>query len=199
MSAHPSALSWANASQITPTLWIGGDLESRRLTLAMTQLAELDAAGVTDIVDCRIEWNDHEWVTAAKPHIGYRWLGVDDAGQAMPDEWFDTGVAHALAAIDAGGVVLTHCHMGINRGPSMGFAVMLAQGWDPIEALDRIRERRPIAFVAYAEDALDWWLRSNDATVDARRAGRRRLDRWRRENHLDAADVIRRIRLQEGA
>ena len=52
--------------------------------------------------------------------------------------------------------MLAHCHMGINRGPSMGFAILLALGWDAEEALDAIHAARPIAFIAYAEDALRW-------------------------------------------
>jgi hypothetical protein len=70
--------------------------------------------------------------------------------------WFDEGVAFAREAIESDGVVLAHCHMGINRGPSMGFAILLALGWDAREALDAIHAARPIAFVAYAEDALRW-------------------------------------------
>jgi dual specificity phosphatase 3 len=194
-----SELRHANASQVTPQLWVGGDLETRSPTLAHVQLGELVAVGITDIIDVRLEWDDCEWVADAHPHIGYLWLGVDDAGQKMPDRWFDAGTDHVLAATNDGGTVLVHCHMGINRGPSMGFAAMLALGWDPIEALDRIRQRRPIAYVGYAEDALDWWLRQNRATQVERSAGQQRIRGWRRENHLDVANVIRRIRLKEGA
>jgi len=188
----------ANISQVTSQLWIGGDLEVRRPTLAAAQLNELDDIGITDIVDVRLEWDDEEWVTAAKPHLSYHWLGIDDAGQRMPDEWFDSGTELIQAALLGGGKVLVHCHMGINRGPSMGLAVMLALGWDPIAALDWIRERREIAHVGYAEDALDWWLRKQGASETECAAGRRRIRHWRRENHLDVANIIRRIRLREG-
>lgn len=194
-----TALQHANANHVTSNLWIGGDLETRHPTLAHVQLDELDQAGITDIVDCRIEWNDQDWVTATKPDLGYLWLGVDDAGQRMPDAWFDRGTAFAVDRLAAGGTVLTHCHMGINRGPSMGFAVMLALGWDAIDALDRIRARRPIAYVSYAEDALDWWLRKQGASPEEQREQRRRIDQWRRENHLDVATVIRCIRQRESA
>ena len=194
-----TALQHANASRITGNLWIGGDLETRRPALARVQLDELDAAGITDIVDCRIEWNDQDWVTAAKPHLGYLWLGVDDAGQQMPDRWFEIGTSHILNRLEVGATVLTHCHMGINRGPSMGFATLLALGWDPIDALDRIRTRRPIAYVAYAEPALDWWLRSQSATRTDRIDAQARIAQWRSENHLDVADAIRRIRQRESA
>ena len=190
---------WANANRITDRLWIGGDLEVFDPDLAFRQLDELDEAGITDIVDLRLEWNDEEWVTEDKPHLRYHWLGVDDAGQKMPDEWFDAGTGYVLDRLRDGGRVLVHCHMGINRGPSMGFAVLLALGWDPIEALDRIRERREIAYVGYAEDALDWWLRKTGASQTELARGRRAIRRWRRDNYLDVAGVIRKIRLGEGA
>ena len=189
----------ANISQVAPRLWIGGDLATQHPTLAAVQLHEIADLGITDIVDCRLEWSDEDWVTAAHPQIGYHWLGVDDAGQRMPDTWFDTGTALVRDALEAGGSVLTHCHMGINRGPSMGFAAMLTLGWDPIDALDAIRAARPIAYVAYAEDALDWWLRRTGASRAERDAARVRLAEWRRTHHLDLATVIRRVRLGEGA
>lgn len=192
-------LQWANASRVTDQLWIGGDLEITDDEVAAAQIDELDAVGITAIIDCRMEWNDEDWVSAARPHIHYRWLGVDDAGQRIPDAWFDTGTEYALTHITSGGRVLAHCHMGINRGPSMGFAAMLAMGWDPIAALDRIRQARPIAYVGYAEDALDWWLRTTGAAETERRTGRNRLRHWRKNNHLDVARVIGRIRLKEGA
>lgn len=190
---------WANASQVAERLWIGGDLETRDEELAAVQLDELAAAGITDILDLRLEWSDEDWVSVAKPSMRYLWLGVDDAGQRMPDEWFDVGTSYVLSQLESGGHVLVHCHMGINRGPSMGFAVLLAQGWDPIEALDRIRQQRPIAYVGYAEDALDWWLRKGGATPTELALGRRRMRQWRRDNSLDVASVIRKIRLREGA
>lgn len=189
----------ANASQVTSQLWIGGDLEVRQPTLAGVQLSELDVLGITNIVDVRLEWNDEDWVTSAKPHIGYHWLGVDDAGQRMPDQWFDEGTEMITAAISRGGKVLVHCHMGINRGPSMGFAAMLALGWDPVEALDRIRKTRPIAYVAYAGDALDWWCAKNGVSAPERNRVQGRVRQWRRDNDLDVASVIRKIRLKEGA
>lgn len=189
----------ANVSQITSNLWVGGDLETRQPSLAAVQLAELESLGVTHIVDCRIEWSDKDWVAAASPRINYQWLGVDDAGQRMPDEWFARGTSFICESLDAGGVALPHCHMGINRGPSMGFAAMLELGWDPVEALDRIRTQRSIAHVAYAEDALDWWLRSRGRSLAERALGRQKIAQWRAQNRLDVIETIRRVRGREGA
>ncbi|MGQ2912111.1 dual specificity protein phosphatase family protein [Aeromicrobium sp.] len=189
----------ANAHEITEHLWIGGDLDTRNPSLARVQLDEIVHARITTIVDVRLEWDDQDWVAARAPHIAYHWLGVDDAGQRMPDSWFDEGVAFALEAVQSGGNVLVHCHMGINRGPSMGLAAMLALGWEPLTALDRIRSQRPIAYIGYAEDAIDWWLRRKGATTEERHAHVGQVRRWRRDNHLDVAGIIRTIRSDESA
>lgn len=116
----------ANLHFVTPTLAIGGDIDGYDADLAGMQLAEIDALGITHVVDVRIEWNDADAFAFALPHIGYLHHGMDDAGQEVPAEWFE----RAITWIEAAGpvaVVLTHCHMGINRGPSLGFAVLLAR------------------------------------------------------------------------
>ena len=95
-------------------------------------------------------------------------------------------------------MVLTHCHMGINRGPSAGFAVLLGKGWDPVEALAVIRAGRPIAHVWYAEDALRWHFDRVGATLAQQRTTRSRVARWREENPLDVVRIIRGIRASEG-
>lgn len=187
-------LSAANAHFVTDNLLIGGDLDYRSEELAAQQVVELYEAGVTHIIDVRVEWSDEDWVTELLPGLEYFHHGVDDAGQVVPAEWFQTGVDYALAALESGGVVLTHCHMGINRGPSLGFAVLLALGWDAVDALDAIRKARAIAFVAYADDALRWHHgRSPQLERDLRR-----VRKWRRDNDLDVESVIR-MKRQEGA
>jgi hypothetical protein len=60
----------------------------------------------------------------------------------------------ARNAVTQGKKVFVHCHMGINRGPSTAFAILLDQGMAPEQAFDLIRAKRPIAAVYYAEDAL---------------------------------------------
>lgn len=87
--------------------------------------------------------------------------------------------------------------MGINRGPSAGFAVLLALGWDPVDALAAIRGARPIANVAYWAGALDWHLDRLAAPEAERRRQHGRVREWRDCNRLDVVAVIRRIRSQE--
>ena len=190
----------ANASFVTDQLLVGGDLAWDTAT-AVAQLGELVEAGVTHIVDCRIEAEDSELITmyaeATGVSLDYRHDGIDDAGQVVPGEWFDELVEHALSAIDTGGTVLTHCHAGINRGPSLGYAVLLAQGWDPVEALARIIEARSIAYVAYAEDALAWHHTRRGSTTGELEADLERLAQWRRDHGLDLMSVLRLTRPSE--
>ena len=145
----------ANINRLTDTLWTGGDLPEDDAT-AIAHIADWLAAGIGTVIDCRVEWTDEEFVAAVAPGIRYINLGIDDAGQRVPPAWFDRVVAAADTA-PAGTGVLVHCHMGINRGPSAAYALLLAAGHDPVEAIDLIRSQRPIAAVGYAEDALRWW------------------------------------------
>lgn len=187
-----------NFDFVTDRLATGGDLHWRE-DQALADLAALVAAGITHVVDCRQEWTDEEFVARHAPQITYLHVGVDDAGGRQPDWFFDEGVAFALDALAVpGSKVLTHCHMGINRGPSLAYAVLLALGSDPVQAMDTIRGVRPIAAVGYAEGALDWHHRGAGLSEFERAAQRRALRTWRAGDTLDVAAVIRGIRAAEG-
>ena len=152
-------------------------------------------AGITGVVDCRGEWSDERIVARAATGIEYRHVGIDDDGTRRPDRWFDTGTTAALDLLDrTEGRVLVHCHMGVNRGPSMAFAVLLTLGWDHVDALDAIRSARPIAALIYAEDAVAWWARRSNTGPTRAAAMRRDVRRWHRANDIDVSTVIRRIR-----
>lgn len=182
----------ANLNFINEQLATGGDLPYGGELAALDELVEM---GITHILDARCEWSDEDLVAQHGPRIRYLHNPADDAGQRMPDSWFELGVAFALDALaDPSAKVLVHCHMGINRGPSLAYAVMLASGADPVAALARIREVRPIAAVGYAEDALDWHLRRTGADRTARRAGQAELAKWRADNWIDIVRIIREIR-----
>src|SRR5450631_1673904 len=167
----------ANISYITGRVWTGGDLPSDLGDEAMlADLDEIQKAGITDILDNRIEWSDEEFVRTHAPDLGFLWNGADDVGQLMPDSWFSAGVVFALEALeDPDAQVLAHCHMGINRGPSMAFAILLALGLEPVAALTVIRQARPIAAIAYDGDALDWWHRTVNAPAPVVKRQRREV------------------------
>ena len=173
------SLKLADATQLTDYLWVGGELDQIDRITATHQLEELMDAGVNSIIDCRMECDDIQWVTEAKEQIDYLSIGVEDAGFIMPDRWWDDGTTYAAEQIAAERVVLSHCQAGINRGPSMGFAILISQGWDSIEALELIRARRPIVRVAYAEQAVDWWMETTGASTEEIRIQIRRIKKWR--------------------
>lgn len=188
-----------NLDFVTPQIATGGDLPPiwDDLVPALQSWQDL---GITHVIDNRQEWSDEDVVFALAPGVAYLYNGVDDAGRGQPDRWFDNGVAWARQAlIDPDAKILIHCHMGINRGPSLTYAVLLDHGYDPVEAIDAIRTSRPIAGVLYAEDALDWFHRRNGVDPGRRAHDRQRLAAWRQDNWIDVVQIIRQIRESEVA
>ena len=180
--------------QVDGSLIITGDLDPRP-EIARTQLDVWVALGVTHIVDVRGEWTDENFVGIHAPEIDYIYVGTDDNGGPRSDAWFDSVLA-ALDNIifDPTAVVLVHCHMGVNRGPSMAFRIMLEQGWDAIDALEALRAARPIANVLYADSAIDHFHRSHETATPERVKDIRRVRAWRDANALDVSWIISRIR-----
>jgi len=165
---------------LTDQIIISGDL-SEDPAVATEQVNHWERVGITHVLDTRSEWSDEEVVADLSPGIVYGSIPTDDHGGPQPDGWFDAGVTFAEEAlIEPDAVVLVHCHMGINRGPSMAYRILLELGWDPIEALDAIRKARPIADIAYAGDALDHFHRRGDVPPDMRRDEIDRLEAWKR-------------------
>jgi dual specificity phosphatase 3 len=191
---NPS-LSSANAHFVTEFLAVGGDLHYDRERASEQAFELVEVGGITHVLDVRLEAVEPLWEHF--PQVNYQWDGIDDAGQKVPGSWFDHITTWASDAIDAGGVVLTHCHMGINRGPSAGFAVLLRRGWDPIDALDAVRDARSIAVIAYAEDALEWHLERTETSATERRSTRNHVAKWRAANPLDQVRTIRAVRNRE--
>lgn len=185
----------SNINRVGERLWTGGDLPSHRGDGPMlAALAKLQALGITHIIDNRAEWSDEEFVGSYAPEITYVWNGQDDAGQRMPDSWFETGVGAALGALARPeNQVLAHCHMGINRGPSMAFAILLATGDSPVYALNAIRRARPIAAIAYSLDALNWWHRTAGVPRKVARRERAEVKAWHRRHHVDMLRIVRRM------
>ncbi len=189
-----------DAQFVTPQLAIGADLDTENVRRALGQLDELVRSGITHVVDVRIEWNDSQFLTEHAPQLRYFHHGVDDAGQRIPGTWFERLVSWSIPALSqTESKLYVHCHMGVNRGPSAAFAILLAQGWDPISALDAIRGARPTAYVAYAENALTWYQRRERIPKTRAREQRDALAQWRRGNALDLEGVIRAVRRREAA
>ena len=183
--------------KVNDWLIISGDLPPTRWA-AEEKLQEWIDAGVTDIVDVRGEWSDEELVKELAPSIRYHYLGTHDDGTNQDHQWFHDGIAalhKALEHDDA--VVMVHCHMGVNRGPSMALAFLIDQGWDPLEALDAIREARPIAGIIYARDAVEATAPALEAKGHVIEDLQERIQQWFQHNRIDIATIIRWIRRSE--
>ena len=176
---------------------VSGDLPQNRAE-ARRQLREWRRAGITHVLDLRLECSDEAVVAELEPGIVYLWHGSHDDGGNQDDTWFETGVALILAALaDPDAKVVVHCHMGVNRAPSMALAALLALGADPVAGLEEIRRARPIANAEYAEDAVAWWCRRNRVPAHVARATLDDVADWRSENPCDVRWVISRIRVAE--
>ena len=114
---------------------------------------QLVNAGVTVVVDCRGEFDDAPLFTA-HPAITYVYDGTADDGQTKPPEWFRRGITVALLKLASPNEkVYAHCAAGVNRGPSMCYAILRAQGLNAVEAESLIRVARPQVGLRYKGDA----------------------------------------------
>ena len=161
---------WANAHRVTDFLYVGGSIRSGDADPG-TVLTELKGHGLTHILDCRTETSDERLVSQLAPDVTYHQAGTEDEAAGTAEGWFDSGVSFAREALKIPGtVLLTHCALGQARGPSMAYAVLLDQGYEPGEALLMITQARPEAKASYAEHALDWHLNRTGATEMERAA-----------------------------
>ena len=184
---------WRRLCWVNEQVAVSGDL-SNHDSEALGQLQKWMSEGVTDIIDVRAEASDEDLVSRLQTSITYHHVATDDDGYARPDAWFESGVTAAVSALSKEGrKVFVHCHMGVNRAPSLTFAIMLALGYSPVESLSAIRTARPIAALIYAPDALAWWHRTSGATARQANAEHREVSDWMRSHPIDTNWVISRI------
>lgn len=181
---------WREVCWVSDQLAVSGDL-STNPKKALAQLRDWEAQGITDVFDMRGEADHTDFIHANSDQISSHWYGVDDNGTRRTSYWFDSFVSHAREILaDKNRKILVHCHMGVNRGPSALYAIMLDQGWDEIGALRDIRNARPIAGIIYAPDAVEWFARSIDFSTEDALDARERVEEWLERNELDLGYVI---------
>jgi len=113
-------------------------------------VAALIREGITHVVDCRMfaSIDDGLYQNPSKLYIGtpIQWVHcpTNDPGvRPKPFMWFQRGVQFALEAlIDPKARVLIHCDHGINRGPSMVYALLRVSGLAGADAERAIRRAR---------------------------------------------------------
>lgn len=140
--------SWTiDYSKITERLYTGGLIASEN------DLSVLLGEGVTHVIDAMEEYNEFR-LFATHHKITYLWNGTKDDGQIKPVMWFDKAVTFALTALASpGNTIYCHCAAGVNRGPSLTYAILRALGLSRPEAFLLIKKKRPQALVAYKDDA----------------------------------------------
>lgn len=135
-----------DVSKITERLWCGAQINDA------ADVAHLKSMKITHIIDAQIERDD---APLLGPDFSYLYDPIADDGQhPKPVEWFERAIMFALDAFTHhGAVVMTHCAAGINRGPSLAYAILRAQGLHRETAELLLRSGRPQVGIAYRDDA----------------------------------------------
>ena len=185
---------WRKVCWVNSFLAVSGDLSYDRVA-AQEQLRIWESEGITDVFDMRGEADDTSFIHSNSELITSHWFGVDDNGGKRSNDWFESIIDRAYEVLqDPERKILVHCHMGVNRGPSALYAIMLATGWGHLEALRMIRDVRPIAGIIYAPDAVRWWAESELKMSQSEVAEmEQEVTDWLERNDLDIAYVIRSI------
>jgi protein-tyrosine phosphatase len=120
---------------VTERIVVGGRISSK------ADVDQLVAAGITHVVDMRAEFDDD---TMNDSRITILWLPQVDDGEMRPAGQYRKGVQFAFQALSLPNTkVFSHCDAGLNRGPTMAYALLRAFGFPPSEAIARVRAARP--------------------------------------------------------
>jgi len=126
-----------NFSQITDNLFIGSQP-------SLTDYDRLRELGIRLIINMRFS-RGPEPDSHYQP-ISTLWLrSIDSPLFPISIRKLIRGAQTALETIRRGDKVYTHCAYGRHRGVAMGACVLIAQGYDPLEAMKLIAERRTVA------------------------------------------------------
>jgi protein-tyrosine phosphatase len=122
---------------VTDQVGVGGGIWNDQ------KMIEVVAAGVTHIIDMQVEFDD---TRLAEPYgVKVLWNPTEDDFQPKSAELFQRGVDFALQAMqDPEAKVFIHCAAGVHRAPMMTLAVLRAQGWSLLGALQLIEDKRDV-------------------------------------------------------
>ena len=135
----------ADISFVTPWLAVGGAIVTEEDVLEILQ------QGITHIVNCRVGVDDNQLL---RGRTGYLWDPAPDDRKPKPLRWFMDAIAFTKAAIkDPGAKVLVHCTGGIDRSPSIAYAILRSMGHSEAEAEQAVLSGRPEARLPYKQDA----------------------------------------------
>lgn len=140
-----------NFSWITQRLAVGGSFPSERAEELAT------AHGIQAVVDLREESKDDEEVLQ-RHGITLLHLPTEDMCGVDATQ-LDEGVAFANARLDRGDRLLIHCEHGIGRSATLALCVMVSRGDRPLDALERMKQRRALVSPSPAQfECWSGWL-----------------------------------------
>src|SRR5579884_685610 len=120
--------------------------------------------GISAIVDLRAEECDDAAALGAAG-IDLLHLPTTDM-QAASNQHLDEGVAFVREHIRRGGKVLIHCQHGIGRSALLALCVLVDAGWQPLDALVHLKERREVVSPSRLQyEGWANWLRSRGLTA----------------------------------
>jgi len=126
-----------NYSAITENLFIG-------TMPSIDDYDHLRELGIRLIINMRFSRGPQP--DSHRPPISTLWLrSIDSPLFPISIQKLIRGAQNALETIREGGKVYTHCAYGRHRGVAMGACVLIAQGFDPIAAMELISQRRSVA------------------------------------------------------
>jgi hypothetical protein len=135
----------ADFSKIHERLYCGGQINDGN------DIQQLIAAGITHIINAQIE---RDIIGLIPKGLWYLWCPTADDGEhPKPVDWFRSAIDFALPAILIRGRVLAQCGAGNNRGPSLAYAILRAQGLGAEAAMVMLKAGRPQVGVGYRDDA----------------------------------------------
>jgi predicted protein tyrosine phosphatase len=115
--------------------------------------------GIRAVVDLRAESCD-EQASLAAAGIDFLHLPTPDL-QAASCDHLEKGVCFVRERIDRKEKVLVHCQHGIGRSALLALCVLVDQGWQPLDALRRAKDRREVVSPSLAQfEGWTAWLRS---------------------------------------
>lgn len=132
-------------SKITENLYIGRTPNKKDFAL-------LHDLGVGLVINMRIGLPPRR--DPHNPPIMSLWLPtIDSPIFPIPIALLQIGARASLNVIRSGGIVYAHCSRGRHRGPAMGACILIAQGRSPEEAIQLIKQQRPVS------DPDAWYIR----------------------------------------
>lgn len=171
----------SNVVQVTPRLWVGGDplySTSYPPILMDPSLILVDTRSQYERVD---GWDEIVATYNRTATVIHQPMLDDGHSKNNVTDFLDlNNQLFGVQGHRRERPVFVHCHMGINRSPSVVFFMMTAMGYyhgTPKTAYKRLRAVRPEAGIKYSPEALDAGLRLTRAGMGARYRDQQ-LDEW---------------------